>query len=42
VLIQLPVVRKKALREALIDGWLAVAPRKLADAHVDALTGRRR
>ena len=42
VLIQLPVVTKKALREALIDGWLAVAPRKLADAHVDALTGRRR
>ena len=42
VLIQLPLVTKKALREALIDGWLAVAPRKLADAHVDALTGRRR
>ncbi len=42
VLIQLKVVKKKALREALIDGWLAVAPRKLADAHVDALTGRRR
>jgi hypothetical protein len=42
VLIQLPVVTKKALREALIDGWLAVAPRKLADAHVDALTGRTR
>ena len=42
VLIQLPLVTKKALREALIDGWLAVAPGKLADAHVDALTGRRR
>jgi len=42
VLIQLKVVTKKALREALVDGWLAVAPRKLADAHVDALTGRRR
>ena len=42
VLIQLRVVKKKALREALIDGWLAVAPRKLADADVDALTGRRR
>ena len=40
VLIQLRVVKKKALREALVDGWLAVAPRKLADAHVDALTGR--
>ena len=42
VLIQLRLVTKKALREALIDGWLAVAPRQLADAHVDALTGRRR
>lgn len=42
VLIQLRVVTKKALREALIDAWLAAAPRKLADAHVDALTGRRR
>jgi len=42
VLIQLQVVKKRALREALVDGWLAVAPRKLVDAHVDDLTGRRR
>ncbi len=42
VLIRLPVVTKKVLREALIDGWLAVAPAKLADAHADALTGKRR
>lgn len=31
VLIQLKVVRKKALREAIIDGWLACAPRELAE-----------
>jgi hypothetical protein len=30
VLIQLKKVRKKALREALTDGWLACAPPKLA------------
>ena len=42
VLIQLQVVKKRALREALVDGWLAVAPRKLVDDHVDELTGRRR
>jgi hypothetical protein len=42
VLVQLPVVTKRALREALIDGWLAAAPRKLADAHLAELTRRRR
>jgi len=42
VLVALPLVKKRALREALVDGWLAVAPPKLAEAHVDALTGRRR
>ena len=42
VLVALPLVKKRALREALVDGWLAVAPRKLVDAHVDELTGRRR
>src|SRR2546421_8569876 len=30
VLIQLREVPKKALREALVDGWLACAPAKLA------------
>lgn len=38
VLIQLKTVGKRALREALEDGWLATAPPKLADEHV----GRRR
>ena len=31
VLIQLKVVTKPALRDALLDGWLACAPRVLAD-----------
>ncbi|MET0275910.1 MAG: hypothetical protein ABW211_03580 [Acidimicrobiia bacterium] len=31
VLVQLKVVTKRALRDALLDGWLACAPRKLAD-----------
>jgi hypothetical protein len=31
VLIQLTKVTKKALQEALVDGWLACAPPKLAD-----------
>jgi hypothetical protein len=34
VLIQLKRVGKKALREAILDGWLAMAPRKLADEHM--------
>lgn len=34
VLIQLKVVTKRALREAIIDGWLACAPPKLADEYV--------
>lgn len=34
VLIQLTVVTKRALREVIIDGWLACAPRKLADAYM--------
>jgi hypothetical protein len=33
VLVQLRAVSKKALREALIDGWLACAPPALADRH---------
>jgi len=31
VLIQLRTVSKKALRDALVDGWLACAPPKLAE-----------
>ena len=34
VLVQLKRVTKKALRDAIIDGWLACAPPKLADAYV--------
>jgi hypothetical protein len=34
VLIQLPQVSKKALREALIDGWLACAPPDLAKRYL--------
>ena len=33
-LIQLDVVDAKALKEALTDGWLACAPRSLADRHL--------
>ena len=35
VLIQLKVVGKRALREAMIDGWLACAPSKLAEEYVE-------
>jgi hypothetical protein len=34
VLIQLKKVSKKALKEALIDGWLSCAPPKVADAYL--------
>ena len=34
VLIQLKTVTKKALRDAIIDGWLACAPRQLADEYL--------
>ena len=34
ILIQLRVVTKRALREAIVDAWLAVAPPKLADQYV--------
>ena len=40
VLIQLKVVGKRALREALIDGWLACAPRPLANHYIER-TGSR-
>ena len=34
VLIQLKTVTKRALREAIVDGWLACAPPKLADRYL--------
>ena len=34
VLIQLKAVTKRALREALLDGWLACAPPRLADEYM--------
>ncbi len=34
VLIQLKAVTKRALREAIVDGWLACAPPNLADDYV--------
>jgi hypothetical protein len=34
VLIQLRAVTKRALREALEDGWLACAPQRLVDAYL--------
>jgi len=39
VLIQLKKVGKRALREAIVDGWLAAAPAKLAE---EFLAGKRR
>jgi hypothetical protein len=37
VLIELRTVTKRAVREALIDGWLACAPRDLAERHAPRL-----
>ena len=34
VLIQLPRVSEKELREAVLDGWLTCAPRSLADHYL--------
>ncbi len=34
VLIQLKAVTKRALREAIVDGWLACAPPRLAEEYV--------
>ena len=42
VLIQLELVTKKALREAIVDGWLACAPTALAKAYVEREPKRRR
>jgi hypothetical protein len=33
ILVQLDKVTKKALREALVDGWLAVAPERLVETY---------
>jgi hypothetical protein len=42
VLIQLDLVSKRALRDALVDGWLASAPRQLGEAYVAKAAKRRR
>jgi hypothetical protein len=42
ILIQLKTVAKRALREAIIDGWLACAPHRLADEYVEQEKTRRR
>jgi hypothetical protein len=42
VLIQLKAVGKRALREALLDGWLACAPPKLAEEYIGRHSARRR
>lgn len=39
VLIHMKRIKKRALRDAILDGWLACAPRQLAD---DYMTRRRR
>ncbi|HEV3351713.1 MAG TPA: MmcQ/YjbR family DNA-binding protein [Acidimicrobiales bacterium] len=41
VLIQLKKVTKRELREAIVDGWLAVAPKKLAEEYLRATRPRR-
>jgi hypothetical protein len=42
VLIQLNTVTKRALREAILDGWLACAPAALADDYVKQHRSTRR
>lgn len=42
VLVKLEAVTKRALREAIIDGWLACAPPKLANEYVAQEGARRR
>ena len=41
VLIQLRKVGKRELREAIVDGWLAMAPAKLAEEYLGAKRRRR-
>jgi hypothetical protein len=38
VLIQLKAATKRAVREAMVDGWLACAPHELADAYIAKIT----
>ena len=40
VLIQLKTVTRKALREAVVDAWLACAPRHLAEDYLRSAPGR--
>jgi hypothetical protein len=42
VLVQLNVVTRPVLRETIIDGWLAVAPPRLANGYVEQEAARRR
>ena len=42
VLIQLKTVTKRAVREAIVDGWLACAPPALANAFIEQHPSRRR
>ena len=42
VLIQLRTVGKRALREAIVDGWLACTPRTVADEYAARPRPRRR
>jgi hypothetical protein len=35
VLIQLKAIGKRALREAILDGWLACAPQRLSDRYLE-------
>lgn len=41
VLFQLDAVGKRAMRDALVDGWLACASPSLVDAYLARRTGRR-
>jgi hypothetical protein len=41
VLIQLKAVGKRALRETILDGWLACAPPRLADDYMERRAARR-
>jgi hypothetical protein len=42
ILIELPKVTKRALRDAIVDGWLACAPPALANEHAERLVRRSR
>jgi hypothetical protein len=42
VLVQLKTVTKRALQEAILDGWLACAPPNLADEYIARQTPQRK